>query len=136
MKKSFLSLFSLLILFAACSKDDIPIDPDNLLIGVWNLSEYKDNSLIFTRNDQFVDNHCYRFNSDGTMTERKNSGFCGTPPVTYADYPGSWTVINDTLVQITVGYWGGTSSYKLYIEHIDLNSLTATYVFEDNQLPD
>lgn len=136
MKKYFLSIVFLFILFGACSKDDIQIDPDNLLIGIWNYSEYQENSLIFTRNDQFIDNHCYKFNIDGSMTERKNSGFCGTPPVTYADYPGSWTVINDTLVQITVGYWGGTTTYMLDIEEISNISLTATFVYEDNQLPD
>ena len=136
MKKTFLSIGFLFSLLAACSKDDIQIDPDNLLIGIWNYSEYQDNSLIFTRNDQFIDNLCYKFNSDGTMTERKNSGFCGTPPITYADYPGSWTIINDTLVEITVGYWGGTTRYKLDIEKLDKNSLTAIFVYEDNLLPD
>ena len=136
MKKTFLSIVFLFSLLAACSMDDIQIDPDNLLIGIWNYSEYQDNSLIFTRNDQFIDNLCYKFNSDGTMTERKYSGCCGTPPITYADYPGSWTIINDTLVEITVGYWGGTTRYKLDIEKLDKNSLTAIFVYEDNLLPD
>ena len=132
MKKTFLSIFSLLILVAACSKDDIRIDPENLLIGIWNYSDYQNNSSVFTRDDHFIDNHCYKFNSDGTLTERKNSGFCGTPPVTYADYSGTWEIINDTLIQITVGYWGGTTKYKLDIEQIYTNSLIASFVYEDN----
>ncbi len=132
MKKTCLPILFLMIMVAGCSKDEIKIDPDNLLIGVWNYSEYRDNSSVFTRNDQFIDNHCYKFNSDGTMTERQNSGSCGTPPINYADYSGSWTILNDTLIQITVGYWGGTTKYKLDIEQIDSHSLTASFVYDDN----
>ncbi len=132
MKKTCLPILFLMIVVAGCSKDEIKIDPDNLLIGVWNYSEYRDNSSVFTRNDQFIDNHCYKFNNDGTMTERQNSGFCGTPPISYADYSGSWTILNDTLIQITVGYWGGTKKYKLDIEQIDTKTLTASFIYEDN----
>ena len=71
MKKTCLPILFLMIVVAGCSKDEIKIDPDNLLIGVWNYSEYRDNSSVFTRNDQFIDNHCYKFNNDGTMTERQ-----------------------------------------------------------------
>ena len=132
MQKKILPIFFSLFLLGACSKDDIRIDPDNLLIGVWNYSGFQDNTNIFSRNNEFIDNHCYRFNSDGTLTERKNSGFCGTPPISYADYSGTWTILNDTLIQINVGYWGGTTRYKLDIEVINSNSLEASYVPEDN----
>lgn len=132
MKNTLFSILFLLMLAGGCSRDEILIDRDNLLIGVWNFSEFKDNSMVFLRNNEFIDNHCYEFNSNGTMTERKNSGSCGTPPVIYADFSGSWTVVNDTLIRIKVGYWGGTISYKLDIEEIDSNSLTASYFYEDN----
>lgn len=132
MKKTCILLFSLLILVTGCSKDDTRIDPGNLLIGIWNYSEYQGNSSVFKRSDQFIDNHCYKFNSDGTMIERKNSGFCATPPITYADYPGTWSMVNDTLVQISVGYWGGLARYMLDIEKVNKNFLSVAYVIEDN----
>jgi hypothetical protein len=132
MKKTIIAIFSFLFLISSCSKDDIKIDPDNLLIGVWNYNGFQDNINIFSRNTEFIDNHCYRFNSDGTLTERKNSGWCGTPPISYADYSGTWTILNDTLIQISVGYWGGTTRYKLDIEAVDSNSLKTSYVPEDN----
>ena len=131
MKKVILAIFSFLFLCGACSKDDIEIDPDNLLIGVWNYSGFQDNTNIFFRDTEFIDNHCYRFNSDGTLTERKNSGWCGTPPISYADYSGTWTILNDTLIQISVGYWGGITEYKLDIEAMDSDSLKTSYVPED-----
>jgi len=38
-------------------------------------------------------------------------------------------LLNDTLIQIDVGYWGGTSSYRLDIEAIDKDSLRASFVY-------
>jgi hypothetical protein len=122
MKKIYLLLFFLILSFS-CSKDEIRIDPDNLLLGVWSYSEYQNDAAVFNRSQDFIDNHCYKFNSDGTLIERKNSGWCGTPPVTYADYNGTWTILNDTLVHVTVGYWGGTMTYKLDIESLNNSSL-------------
>lgn len=123
MKRLALLILFLSSLLYSCKKDEIRIDPDNLLIGVWIYSDYQENSAIFARNQVFADNHCYRFNPDGTLTERKNAGWCGTPPITYADYQGSWTVLNDTLIRIDVGYWGGSMSYKLDIESLSPLSL-------------
>jgi hypothetical protein len=133
MKKALLTV-SLLIIIVACSKDNIQIDPDNLLIGVWNYSDYSGNSAVYSRSNDFNDGPCYKFNSDGTMTERKNAGWCGTPPISYADYPGTWTILDDTLIQISVGYWGGTIDYKLDIESIDSKILKVTLVYEDMQV--
>jgi len=130
--KYLITICTLFFILIGCSKDNIQIDPDNLLIGVWNYSDFYNNDNIYIRNNEFVDNHCYKFNSDGTMTERKNSGWCGTPPITYADYSGTWNIINDTLIQISVGYWGGTAQYKLDIQSVDSNSLKVSYVSEDN----
>ena len=86
---------------------------------------------MYVRNQDFVDGPCYRFNSDGTMTERKNSGWCGTPPISYADYPGSWSVLNDTMINVTVGYWGGTINYKLDIETLNSELLKTILIFGD-----
>jgi hypothetical protein len=130
--KNLITICTLFFIFIGCSKDNIQIDPDNLLIGVWNYSDFNNNDNIYIRNNEFVDNHCYKFNSDGTMIERKNSGWCGTPPITYADYSGTWNIINDTLIQISVGYWGGTTQYKLDIQSVDSNALKVSYVSEDN----
>jgi hypothetical protein len=123
MKRIALILFLLSSLFFSCTKEQIKIDPDNLLIGVWVFSEYKDDITIFKRDQEFTDNDCLKFNSDGTLIERKNSGWCGTPPISYANYDGTWSIENDTLIQVKVGYWGGTTSYKLDIESISPTTL-------------
>jgi hypothetical protein len=131
MKKLTTAIIFIVLLFISCNKEEIKTDPDNPLLGIWNYSNFQDNMWIYTRNLEFIDNHCYEFKNDGTLIERKNSGWCGTPPITYADYPGTWSLLNDTLVQIEVGYWGGTASYKLDIESVDSKFLKATIVEPD-----
>lgn len=130
MKKDLLSAFALLILVAACSKTAIEPDQENLLAGTWNYTGNQNDLYIFSRSREFVNGQGYRFNSDGSLTERKNSGWCGTPPISYSDYQGTWTKINDTLISINVASWGGPTSYKIDIEHIDNNSFTARYIYD------
>ena len=131
MNKLTTAIISIFLLVISCNKEEIKTDPDNPLLGIWNYSDFQDNMWIYTRNLEFIDNHCYEFKNDGTLIERKNAGWCGTPPITYADYPGTWSLLNDTIVQIEVGYWGGTASYKLDIESVDSKFLKASIVEPD-----
>jgi hypothetical protein len=130
MKNISLLIISLVLLFSSCKKDEINFDPNNPIIGIWNLAEYTDDAQVYTRNTEFIDENCYEFKSDGTMLERKNAGWCGTPPITYADYAGTWSVINDTLLQVVVAYWGGNTTYQLDIESVDSKHLKAALVFQ------
>jgi hypothetical protein len=128
MKKSLMLVFLLSLLAFSCAKDEIKINSDNLLIGVWDYSDYQNNADVYKRSLEFIDNHCYKFNDDGTLIERKNAGWCGTPPISYADYSGNWSIINDTLIQIKVGYWGGTTTYKLDIESVSIDALKIVFI--------
>jgi hypothetical protein len=122
MKTTFRFIF-LILVFSACTKEENKIDPNNPLVGTWNYSDYSDNSMIFTRSEKFIDNHCYKFNSDGTLIERNIAGWCATPPVSYTDYQGKWAILNDTLIQLNVSYYETIRSYKLDIKSLDSNSL-------------
>jgi hypothetical protein len=130
-KRNSLLIAIIAVTFASCVKNEIVIDPDNPLIGNWTYSSYDDNALIFERSNGFINDHCYMFKPDGSMTERKNAGWCGTPPISYEDFPGTWSVINDTLIEVSVGYWGGTDNYTLDINFIDLNFLEVQYLRQD-----
>lgn len=112
-----------------CEASPCQVSP---LIGVWNYSDFQDNASVFTRSRDFNNNHCYKFNTDGTLVERKNSGWCGTPPISYSDYPGSWTFVNDTLIEINAAYWGGSLTYRLDIESVNINSLKVVTVSDNN----
>ncbi|MDH5608039.1 MAG: hypothetical protein OEY56_01045 [Cyclobacteriaceae bacterium] len=127
-QKSVISLLFLMLLMS-CS-EEINIDPNNFLIGIWTYAEYQDGALIFNRNSEFIDDRCYEFKIDGTLTSRQISGWCATPPVSYANYPGTWTILNDTLVLVNTDYWGGDMTYTLAIESVDSRILRTRVIYE------
>jgi hypothetical protein len=124
MKKTSLYIVILgMVLFSCTKKEDLKDYGDSPLIGTWNYSFYENEVTVFTRGPEFIDGEGIKFNANGTLLQRKNSGFCGTPPITYADYDGTWTKINDTIIEIKAGYWGGTITSKLDIEYISSYTL-------------
>jgi hypothetical protein len=131
MKRIFLFVLLLCPFLNSCHKDEIRIDSDNLIVGVWNYADYQQNISVYARQKDFSDNPCLNFKDDGTLIERKNAGWCGTPPISYADYNGTWTVLNDTLLEIKVGYWGGTTNYKLDIESVSKDSLKVIMIYDN-----
>ncbi len=132
MKNSAFILILISLIFSSCTKDKLIIDPDNLLIGVWNNSDYMDNAIVYVRSQEFDENPGIKFNPDGTLIERKNGGWCGTPPISYADYPGNWTIQDDTLITVNVGYWGGTTTYMLDIESVTPTTLKVVFIPESD----
>jgi hypothetical protein len=123
MKKILVTFIFLSTLFPSCKKDDIKIDPNNLLIGIWNYSGYHNNIDTYARCKEFTSTYCYKFNTDGSLTERYLAGFCATPPLSLADYQGTWTILNDSLIKIDVASWSGTRTYKLNIVSLSTDSL-------------
>lgn len=122
--KTRITIFLTLILFVlvACDKNDD--NPSDLLIGSWINPIANDSILTFAKANSLKDNdYGFVFNPDQEFIERKNSGWCGTPPISYADFDGSWSK-NDSLIYITVGYWGGLANYQWKIVSVDNNSLT------------
>lgn len=130
MKKLLLPAFVLCSLLISCTKDEIVIDPDNLLVGTWIYTGNHNNLDVYTRSPNFEDKHCYRFNPDGTMLERNISGWCGTPPVSYDTYNGSWNLLTDSIININVEYWGGTRDYNIGIHSVNRDSLMIEYLPE------
>jgi hypothetical protein len=131
MKIQIVIIFLFVFLFFSCNKDEIKIDPNNLLIGVWNHTRYSNDVSVYSRSREFINGYGYQFNSDGTLTERKLAGWCATPPVSYSDYAGTWAILNDTTITITDGYWGGITTYKLKIRSVTADSLRIIHVYEN-----
>ena len=94
----------------SCDKSDYK-DPQNL-IGRWAHPVYADNAegkaiIFYERTNKLpVDSNGIEFIKNGSLIERKNAGWCGTPPVTYSNYSGNWHTQNENII-ITVDYWGG-----------------------------
>ncbi|MCP5006239.1 MAG: hypothetical protein GY941_20210 [Planctomycetes bacterium] len=94
----------------------------NNLYGTWISAGYEcplqnTENIIVLRKSRELDDNQYGLIicRDGKLTERNNAGWCGTPPITYKNYEGEWKKLSNNLLKITVGYWGGTTSYQMEI---------------------
>ncbi|MDR1896559.1 MAG: hypothetical protein LBR10_07205 [Prevotellaceae bacterium] len=112
-KKIFITFLSVLAL-AGCREDEAA-SPQiaGKLVGCWVLPQYEDgtngNTVIsYQRADALNGNaEGIRFLNSSTLIERKNAGSCGTPPIFYDDFEGSYRWINERTVSIDVAFWGG-----------------------------
>jgi hypothetical protein len=77
------------------------------------------------------ENYGFIVKNDGSFLERKNAGWCGTPPISYANFDGSWTALSDSLLEITVGYWGGTMNYQIRVVNLEEDQLEIRYLYAD-----
>ena len=96
-------LFLSILTFIACedSNEIIPINESDKLIGSWINPIETDNGLKLTRvNDLNKDEYGISFLTNKECIER-SSGWCGTPPITFFDFQGTWTR-NDMIITISI----------------------------------
>lgn len=103
--KRYLPAFAIFFaVFAACSKEDLKIDPDNPLLGTWVQTDYKENAVIYTRASRLNDDRPGMvIQADGRVVLRGIAGWCATPPVAYANYEGRWGK-SGSVLRTTVHY--------------------------------
>jgi hypothetical protein len=90
------------------------------LIGVWVFSIYKDDCMEYTTMKSLLKNESgFVFKKNGRLIIRQNSSWCGTPPIEYKNYNGTWKYTSDSSILINYKYWGGKAAMELKI--IDLN---------------
>ena len=122
---------SILILSACGPTVEPPIDDSNKLLGIWVNPIGKDTLWRFERVGALQDTaYGFSFQSDNVFIERKNSSWCGTPPILYENYQGTWTE-KDSVISINVGYWGGTCDYQWKIISVDDKYLTVLKMKEE-----
>lgn len=132
----------LTFLMLACEKDMQELDTlgkNTGIVGIWVEDQEKspgeDGTMFFIRSDDFQeDRYGFWFLEDGNFMERKNSGWCGTPPIAYDNFNGSWLPVNDTLIDITVDYWGGTMTYQMWILALEGDHLNVRYLFTEDRV--
>ncbi len=122
-------------------EDDVGLERCGLLgslnpeiIGVWVEEGYEDDALVLNSAAE-LDQNKYGFvlHEDGSFVERKNSGWCATPPISYANYDGRWRALSDSLLDIVVGYWGGSVSYQIRILGLDDKQLRIRYLYGEER---
>lgn len=131
-------IFNVLLLiavlfFTSCEKEpQTKVDASNLILGTWVSDGYVDTLAILKRADAFAEDLSgIQFNADGTLVKRMNSGWCGTPPVSYENNKGSWTQRNDSIIEICCEFWGGVDEYEMKVVALNEKQLHYTYVFDD-----
>ena len=125
MKKHFIYIAALLlILIAACERNPLYVDGvAGELVGTWIDMDYVDTLYTYHRASHIPDDYPgWSFKEDGTLMNRANAGFCGTPPISYADYTGEWSE-SDSIIDISVQFWGGTMLLKWKIMEITESEL-------------
>ena len=133
MKKisTFIFVIVLAISFQFCTDDPTSSNLPENLEGVWIFKSFEDE--IYTMQKAYIlekDNSGLVFYNNGKIVERKNSGWCGTPPVSYSNFDGSWKSESGNKLNIKVGYWGGTEKYT-----IEIISLTGSnFIYKRNYI--
>lgn len=128
----FFWLLIFILIFTSCSKDyDLEEGTSVGLMGSWTQRSV-DNSVITYQKVNTLPGNDYgiSFRSDHSFIERKNAGWCGTPPITYGDFSGSWT-LRDSTINIRVAYWGGEAEYQWKLISLSADQLIILPLKED-----
>lgn len=121
-----IAIFSLIAfaVLTSCTKETIDPDAKSLsIVGKWENPIYKNDTIIFSKVEaKEATGYYINIKSDGSVIERKNAGWCGTPPIAYSNYNGTWEM-KDSVMQISVEYWGGMAEYKWKLLSVDNEKL-------------
>ena len=129
-------LFFLLIVFVftACKKEHIePIEMPHGLYDFWVENGYDEEISTFKKSSKFEkDKYGFQILDGGKFIARKNSGWCGTPPIAYNNYEGKWTKVSDSLINVESEYWAGIIFFQLEIISINENELKVRYNYQND----
>lgn len=121
-------VFALAIMFCfvnmKCEPNDEGLkDDDNLLIGHWAEPEYTNENVSFNRVNKLPEqSYGISFKAKNDFVER-SSGWCGTPPLSFADYKGKWQLTED-VIAITQDHF--PNHYAWRIVELTENKLVLT----------
>lgn len=105
--KHYLTVFAVgSAVLAACSKEDLMIDPDRPLVGTWVQTGYEESAVVYTRSSRLKDDGPGMvIQADGRIVLRGIAGWCATPPVGYVNYDGRWSTSGFVLRTIVDYQW-------------------------------
>ena len=130
-------LMTMLVLLWGCEDTELPASFDTLPAH-WIIENSSDSVYLFAKvANPPTDNYCITFKKTNKLIEQKNAGFCGTPPITFANFDGEWSLSADSILSIKVDFWGGYANYKWKIIRLTTHKLSVTkqsetYTFKNN----
>jgi len=94
------------------------------LFQKWVFVDSSDEGILYESHSRLKeDKSGMEFMKDGTMVVRQNDGGCGTPPISYGNFSGTWTAISKTEVALEYEYWGGTIKSTMTIVKLNKKEL-------------
>ncbi|AQG80109.1 hypothetical protein [Spirosoma montaniterrae] len=116
-----------------------PVAPSGIVggcavCGTWTYDSFEQRTpnqyvTIYRRTNEFTNAAGLRFLNTGQFLERANAGWCGTPPIAYADYPDQWRTEGDSLA-IDGQFWGGSQRSKIAVLSVDDTRLIIQRVYK------
>ena len=114
--KKYLLTLPIILILVSCTDNPVNENIPANLEGTWVYRSHQEDVYTVEKSINLEnDNSGMIILGNGKLIERKNVGFCGTPPVIYDNYEGNWESLSDTKLLINVEYWGGTENYTLEI---------------------
>lgn len=124
MRLTIVLTLGLALLMSACSEE--PTQPNTAFpfIGTWVEARREGDTTVMRRAPGLdAERYGFVFDIGGKFLERKNAGWCGTPPISYGNFAGEWMRQTENMVHIDVDYWGGKTQYDMRIISLDLTEL-------------
>lgn len=119
-----LLIFSIIFLTSCENDNELKSEEAELVIGHWVSPVYIDTLVQYTRAKALKeDDFGISFYIGNSLIERQNAGWCGTPPISYANYNGTWSKTGD-IIDISVDFWGGKANLLWKVVAVDAKTLT------------
>jgi hypothetical protein len=127
---NFLKLICIVFLISAFTSDQPPVKIDDELLGPWVYSGSKDELSLFKKKNKLEKNKSgIEFKADGKFVQRQNVSWCGTPPITYGNFDGTWEKNSDSTVLITYQYHNEIRREELQVFSLHKNRMIVKYTF-------
>ncbi len=131
------ALLLVLALMLSCEKELLEADAlgeNSGIVGTWVDNGVDDDITLLKRAENFdLSKYGFTINDDGTFVERKNANWEYSAPIAYDEFDGTWEAVSDSLLTITVGYWGGTMTYQIRIVSLDQENLGIRYLYAEDR---
>ena len=123
--KNSIPLLLLLFVLIAASRDEKAIAKKQL-IGIWLFEENtsSENNASLLKSKKFrEDEPGIQLKKNGKLVKRQNSGRCGTPPISYANYEGTWAMTGNSTLTVKYEFFDGTIEEDWKILETNKNKL-------------
>ena len=86
-------------LFPMNSENNQALSLEDNIVGVWEMQYTEQNKMTYKKVKKLAsDQGGIEFLADGTVKLKRNAGWCGTPPISYAEFTGTWKVEGKSLI--------------------------------------